>query len=83
MAIYFKELSPNLAFNLKVKELRYIALIVFYQKKKKKNSQLIVSIIIFSQYFFSIDFATRKSVGITPHCLYRDSLTLSKFKRII
>ena len=81
MAIYFKELSPNLAFNLKVKELRYIALIVFYQKKK--NSQLIVSIIIFSQYFFSIDFATRKSVGITPHCLYRDSLTLSKFKRII
>ena len=41
----------------------------------EKFSQLIVSIFIFSKCFFTIDFARWKSLGVTLHCLYRDSLT--------
>ena len=46
----------------------------------KSFSQLIESIFIFSQYLFSIDFDRCKNVGFTPHCLYRDSLTLKNVK---
>ena len=34
------------------------------------------AIIYFFSTNFSIDFAHWKSVGVTPHCLYRSSLTL-------
>ena len=46
----------------------------------KKLSQLIMSIFIFSQYFFQLflhRFFSTETCGVTPHCLYRDSLTLS------
>ena len=44
---------------------------------------MIVNIYLFS-IFFSIDFAWWKKCGVTPHCLYRDSLTfkLSHFPNI-
>ena len=40
----------------------------------KSFSQLIVLIFIFSQYFF-YRFCSVEKCGVTPHCLYRDSLT--------
>ena len=55
---------------LRINEARYIAL--FMVSGSIKNfSQFIVSIFIFSQYFFSIDFARWKSVGL-PHvaCIF-------------
>ena len=43
----------------------------------KSFSQLIGSIFIFSQYFFN-KFCPVEKCGVTPHCFYRDSLTLNK-----
>ena len=34
-------------------------------------------LIFISSQFFSIDFTEWKSVGLPPHCLYRDSLILT------
>ena len=45
----------------------------------KQFSELIVSIFIFSQYFFN-RFCPVETCGATPHCLYRDSLTLIYLK---
>ena len=42
----------------------------------KSFSELIMSILIFSQYFLNT-FCPVEKCGVTPHCLYCDSLTLS------
>ena len=43
----------------------------------KNFFKLIVSIFIFFPYFFQQLFARWKKCGVTPHCLYYDSLTLT------
>ena len=57
------ELKFNSYVIFKVNEPQNIALFVV-SEFIKKLSQLIVSIFILSQYFFSIDFARWKSVGL-------------------
>ena len=61
---------------IKVNKSRYIALSVVSGSIKKLFFQLIVPMFIFSKYFFSLDFAPWKSVGL-PTLLHRDSLTLN------
>ena len=60
---YVIELKFNSYVIFKVNESQNIALFVV-SESIKKLSQLIVSIFILSQYFFSIDFARWKSVGL-------------------
>ena len=43
----------------------------------KSFSQLIMAIFIFFQYFFFNRFCPVERCGVTPHCVYHDSLTLS------
>ena len=61
---------------IKVNKSRYIALSVVSGSIKKLFFQLIVPMFIFCKYFFSLDFAPWKSVGL-PTLLHRDSLTLN------
>ena len=41
----------------------------------KSSTQFVMSIFTFSRYFFN-RFCLVEKCGVTPHCLYRDSLTL-------
>ena len=60
---------------IKVNESRYIALFCSADLPKS-FSQLIWSIFIFSQHFFNRICPVEKG-GVTPYCLYRDSLILN------
>ena len=46
------------------------------------SKSFFVNIYLFS-IFFSIDFTRWENVGLPPHCLYRDSLTLNKVDLIL
>ena len=50
---------------------------IFSPFVSKSLSQLMKSIFIFFSIFFSVSFAQWISVGLPPHCLDRDSLTLA------
>ena len=73
--LYLKEIIALLYFVLKINESQYIALFVVSGSIRKLFSIDFVNI-YFSQsivnYLFSIDL----KVWVTPHYLYRDSLTL-------
>ena len=60
---------------IKINESRYIASFAVGKSIKKLFSPLIKSIFIFFHIFFNRFFPVEKC-GVTPHCLYRDSLTL-------
>ena len=60
---------------LKINESRYSRLFVLSGSVKNLVSIDFVNIYIFSIFFFN-RFCTVEKFGVTPNCLYRDSLTL-------
>ena len=59
----------------KFNEILYIALFVVSGSIKKLSSIYYVNIYLFSIFFFK-KYCLVEKCGVTPHCLYRDSLTL-------
>ena len=62
-------------FSIKINESRYIALFMVRRPIKKLFSIDYVNTQVFSIFFNT--FCPVEKCGVTPQCLYRDSLTLS------
>ena len=68
-------LAKKIFFQLKL-TIHSILHYLWSEDLSKSFSELIMSILIFSQYFLNT-FCPVEKCGVTPHCLYCDSLTLS------